>query len=223
VAHHAAIQDRAAAAHEGHAMKLKIGLLIGLLLAGANAMACYTVYDANSRVVYRGPDAPVDMSQPLREALAARFPGGGASMVFDQGAACTPVAIAQVARSNVPTVPANTIRMERTGRQISPSSPAPSPSSAAPLLTDRQTAQRQNLPYTVMSGDVVMVPGYAAARADLPHFTVVPTDTAVARTAMPPTASMGAGPARAQTVITEMRNPAVTITEQGGNVSVQRY
>jgi hypothetical protein len=205
-------------------MKLKIGLLIGLLLAGANAMACYTVYDASSRVVYRGSDAPVDMSQPLREALASRF-AGGASMVFDQGAACTPVAIAQVARSNVPTVPANTIRMERTGRQISPSSaaPAPSPSSAAPLLTDRQTAQRQHLPYTVMSGDVVMVPGYAAARADLPNFTVVPADTAVARTAMPPTASMGAGPARAQTVITEMRNPPMTITEQGGNVSVQRY
>ena len=197
-------------------MKLKLGLLIGLLLAGANAMACYTVYDANNRVVYRGPDAPVDMSLPLREALAGRF-AGGASMVFDQGAACTPVAIAQVARTAVPTVPANTIRMERTGRQISPSS-------AAPLLTDRQTAQRQNLPYTVMSGDVVMVPGYAAARADLPHFTVIPADTAVARTAMPPTASMGAGPAvRAQTVITEMRNPPVTIIEQGGNVSVQRY
>jgi hypothetical protein len=34
---------------------------------------------------------------------------------------------------------------------------------------------------------------------------------------------MGARPARAQTVITEMRNPPMTITEQGGNVSVQRY
>ena len=75
-----------------------------------------------------------------------------------------------------------------------------------------------------MSGDVVMVPGYAAARAELPHFTVIPADPAVARTAMPPTASMGAGPApsRTQTVITELRNPPVTLIEQGGNVSVQR-
>jgi hypothetical protein len=195
-------------------MKLKLGLLIGLLLAGANAMACYTVYDANSRVVYRGPTAPVDMSLPLHEALAGRFPAG-ASMVFDQGAACTPVAIAQVARSKVSTPPANTIRMERTGKQVSPTS-------AAPLLTDRQTAQRQHLPYTVMSGDVVMVPGYAAARADVPHFTVIPADTAVARTGMPSTAAMGAGPARTQTVITEMRNPPVTVIEQNGNVSVLR-
>src|SRR5947209_14372414 len=35
-----------------------------------------------------------------------------------------------------PMVPVNTIRMERTGRQMSPTS-------AAPLLTDRETAQRQ--------------------------------------------------------------------------------
>jgi hypothetical protein len=33
---------------------------------------------------------------------------------------------------------------------------------------------------------------------------------------------MGAGPARAQTVITEMRNPPVTLIEQNGNVSVLR-
>jgi hypothetical protein len=195
-------------------MKLKLGLLIGLLLAGANAMACYTVYDANSRVVYRGPNAPVDMSLPLHEALAGRFPAG-ASMVFDQAAACTPVAIAQVARSKVSTPPANTIRMERTGRQVSPTS-------AAPLLTDRQTAQRQHLPYTVMSGDVVMVPGYAAARAQVPNFTVVPADTALARGTLPSTAAMGAGRAPQGTVITEMRDPPVTVIQQGNHVSVQR-
>ena len=95
-------------------MKLmKMGLLCGLL-AGANAMACYTVYDKASRVVYRGMEAPVDMSQPLHEALAGRFPAG-ASMVFEQGVLCAPVSISQVARPSVPTVPPNTIRMERTG------------------------------------------------------------------------------------------------------------
>lgn len=195
-------------------MKLKLGVLCGLLLAGANAMACYTVYDANSRVVYRGPDAPVDMSLPLHQALAGRFPAGS-SLVFEQGAACAPVSIAQVARPTGPMVPVNTIRMERTGRQLSPSS-------AAPLLTDRETAMRQNLPYTQVAGDIVMVPPSAAARASIPTFSVIPTDTAVARAPSVNTTAMGAGPARPGTVITEMRDPPVTIIERGANVSVQR-
>jgi hypothetical protein len=198
-------------------MKAKFGVLFGLLLAGANAMACYTVYDNSNRVVYRGVDAPVDMSLPLREALAGRFPAGS-SMVFDQASTCTPVSIAQVARPTGPMVPPNTIRMERTGRQISPSS-------SAPLLTDRETAQRQQLPYTVIAGDVVMVPAAAAARAELRTFNVVPADTAIARAAVPNTAAMGAGPApaRPQTVITEMRDPPMTIIQQGNNVSIRRH
>lgn len=197
-------------------MKAKLVVLFGLLLAGANAMACYTVYDNSNRVVYRGLDAPVDMSLPLHEALAGRFPAGS-SMVFDQASTCTPVSIAQVARPTGPMVPPNTIRMERTGRQISPSS-------SAPLLTDRETAQRQQLPYTVVSGDVVMVTGAAAARADLRTFNVIPADTAMARAAVPNTAAMGAGPApaRPQTVITEMRDPPMTIIQQGNNVSIRR-
>jgi hypothetical protein len=197
-------------------MKAKLVVLFGLLLAGANAMACYTVYDNSNRVVYRGLDAPVDMSLPLREALAGRFPAGS-SMVFDQSATCTPVSIAQVARPSGPMVPPNTIRMERTGRQMSPS-----PSSSAPLLTDRETAQRQQLPYTVVSGDVVMVSADAAARAEMRTFNMVPADTAVARAQVPNTASMGAGPARPQTVITEMRDPPMTIIQQGNNVSIRR-
>lgn len=194
-------------------MKIKLGVLIGLLLAGANAMACYTVYDGNSRVVYRGVDAPVDMSLPLHQALATRFPAGS-SMVFEQGATCTPVSIAQVARPTGPNVPVNTIRMERTGKQISPSS-------AAPLLTDRETAMRQHLPYTQVAGDIVMVPPQAAARADMSTFTVIPSET-VARTSTVNTAAMGAGPAPSQTVITEMRDPPVTIIQRGKAVSVQR-
>ena len=196
--------------------KLKLAVVCGLLLAGANAMACYTVYDAKSRVVYRGPDAPVDMSLPLHQALARQFPAGS-SLVFDQTATCTPVRISQVARPSGPDVPPGTIRMERTGRQIKPS-----PSSAAPLLTDRETAMRQNLPYTVVAGDVVMVPPEAAARANVPNFTVIPSEQTLARAATVDTRAMGAGPAHPSTVITEMRNPPVTIIERGGNVSVQR-
>ncbi|HEY8356078.1 MAG TPA: hypothetical protein VIL30_01350, partial [Ramlibacter sp.] len=129
-------------------MKLKLAMFCGLALAGANAMACYTVFDANSRVIYQGVDSPVDMSMPLHQTLGARFPG--AHMVFDQSAACTPVALAQVARPVTRDVPAGTIRMEGGGRA--------SPGGSSPLLTDRATAARQNLPHTVVAGNVVMEP-----------------------------------------------------------------
>jgi hypothetical protein len=203
---------------EGQAMKSKIAILGGLLLlAGANAMACYTVYDGNTRVIYRGLEAPVDMSLPLHEALNTRFQPG-ASLVFDQTSQCTPVAIAQVARPTGPMVPVNTIRMEGSGRQVSPSS-------AAPLFTDLQTAERQNLPHTQVAGDIVMVPPAAAARVRIPTFSVVPSDVALARANLPTapnTTALGAGPARPQTVITEMRDPPMTVIQRGGQVSVQR-
>jgi hypothetical protein len=196
-------------------MKLKLGVLCGLLLAGANAMACYTVYDANNRVVYRGVEAPVDMSLPLHQALGASFPAGS-SLVFDQSPTCAPVNIAQVARPTGGMVPANTIRMERTGRQLSPSS-------TAPLLTDRETALRQQLPHTTVAGDIVLVPPEAAARLEMRTFNMIPADVALARAPAPVnTAAMGAGPApRNQTVITEMRDPPMTIIQRGDKISVQ--
>jgi hypothetical protein len=155
------------------------------------------------------------MSVPLHEALRSRFPAG-ASMVFEQGQACTPVSIAQVARPTGTMVPVNTIRREGSSRPGAPSS-------AAPLLTDRATAERQHLPHTVVAGDIVVVPASAAARADMSTFTVIPTDVAVARApAAVDTRAMGAGPARQGTVITEMRDPPMTIIQRGGKVSVQR-
>jgi len=200
---------------EGKAMKkLKLAVVCGLLLAGANAMACYTVYDANARVVYRGLEAPVDMSLPLHQALSGRF-APGSSLVFEQGATCSPVNIAQVARPVGPNVPVNTIRLERTGKQFSPTS-------AAPLFTDRETAMREHLPHTVMAGDIVMVPAEAAARARLSTFSVIPSDTVVARAPSVNTAAMGAGPVHDGTVITEMRDPPVTIIQRGDKLSVQR-
>ena len=199
-------------------MKWKLGVLCGLMLAGANAMACYTVYDANNRVVYRGSDSPVDMSLPLHQALQRARYAAGSSMVFDQTQVCAPVGMTEVARPTGGMVPVNTIRMEGTGRQASPSS-------TAPLLTDRATAQINRLPHTVVAGDIVMVPAQAAARLDLPTFTVIPTDPAVGVArgpARPDTTAMGAGPARQQTVITEMRDPPMTIIQRGNNVAVQR-
>jgi hypothetical protein len=196
-------------------MKYKLALLAILGLAGANAMACYTVYDGHDRVVFQGVEAPVDMSLPLHQALAARGYPVGTRMVFDLAATCTPVSVAQVARPASGDVPANTIRMERSGRTLSPSS-------AAPLLTDRQTAERQHLPHVQVAGDIVMVPARAAARVDLPTFTVIPADTAVARAGVD-TRVLGAGPARQDTVITEMRNPPMTLVERGSNLGARRY
>jgi hypothetical protein len=209
--------DCAAARGKRRDMRLKIALLCGLTLAGANAMACYTVYDGNNRVIHQGLEAPVDMSLPLHQAVGQRF-GRGATMVFDLSNSCPPVSIAQVARPTGQDVPPGTIRMQRTGR-------TGSPSSAAPLLTDRVTAQRQQLPHTVVAGNIVVVPAAAAARVDLPTFNVIPSDTAVARAPTAPnTAAMGAGPApaRQSTEITEMRDPPMTITRRGNKVDVQR-
>ncbi|MEP6790410.1 MAG: hypothetical protein ABI907_03500, partial [Ramlibacter sp.] len=67
-------------------MKFKLALLFTLSLAGANAMACYTVYDRANQVVYNAQAAPVDMSRSIHETLPAVFPGG--HMVFAVGTDC---------------------------------------------------------------------------------------------------------------------------------------
>lgn len=203
-------------------MKLKLALFCGLALAGANAMACYTVYDNKDRVIYQGMDAPVDMSRPLHETLGVQYPG--AHMVFAQSVTCAPVRLAQVARPATSDVPAGTIRMERSGRTATPTS-------ASPLFTDIDTAQSQNLPHTVVAGGIARVPARAAARIDLPTHTVIPADTALASSrpapmdttmaGVPNTATMGAGPAPNQTVITELRD-GTTLVQRGNQVSVRR-
>jgi hypothetical protein len=198
-------------------MKVKLALLGGLLLAGANAMACYTVYDGSSRVVYQGPEAPVDMSLPLHEALSQRFPRGS-QMVFDQATNCRPVGLAQLPRPAGTDVPPNTIRLERTGTQRSSSSPAP-------LFTDLDTAERANLPHTQVAGGIVRVPPAAADQAMHAAVTVLPASTFAAATpaVAPDTRVLGAGPARPyapaskpNVVITEMRDPPLTVIETNG-------
>ena len=185
-------------------MKARLALFCGLALAGANALAaCYTVYDARDRVIYQGADAPVDMSLPLHQTLGRRFPG--AHMVFDVATSCTPVALPQVARSSRPDAAPNTLRRESSGR-------IGSPSSSAPLLTDVVTAERRGLPHTVVAGNIAVVPAQAAARVDLPTFTVVPSDAALARApAAPDTTALGAGPAPRGAVITELRDGSTVI------------
>jgi hypothetical protein len=81
------------------------------------------------------------------------------------------------------------------------------PERPSPVLTDRKTAQAMQVPYTVVAGDVVMVrPGVATMR---------PTVTTV-----PALAQARPQPRRTETVITELRNPPVTIIENGDGMTV---
>jgi hypothetical protein len=196
-------------------MKLKFALLCGLALAGANAMACYTVYDANSRVVYQGAEAPVDMSLQLHDALAARGYPRGSRMQFDRDSCSNlPVAYGQSR-----DLPPNTIRITREQ--------AVAKVAEGPLLTEPATAARLGMPHTVIANNIAVVPRSAAARDMGPAVTVVPAQAVVYASA-PNTAAMGAGSgthvmgaaasrapvARSVTVITEYRN---------GDRTVQRY
>ena len=81
-------------------------LLLGSLLGFASvpALACYTVYDASSRILYQSDKPPVDMSRPLHETLPQRFPGG--QLVFDDSADCpvlNPLAVGDGGPSRAPT------------------------------------------------------------------------------------------------------------------------
>jgi hypothetical protein len=121
-----------------NAMKIRRSLLVVGVLAAASwqAMACYTVYDASSRIMYRGETAPVDMSRPLHETVPARFPGG--QLVFDDGACAA--------------LPAGLPSSYRSG--------------SSPLLTDRHSAQAAGVSYAALSRDIVMVPAREAAVAE---------------------------------------------------------
>ncbi|MBC5766471.1 hypothetical protein [Ramlibacter albus] len=149
----------------------KLALLCALGLAGANALACYTVYDRNNRVVYNELRPPVDMSLPLHQTLPRRFPGG--HMVFDVNGEC-------------PRVNGNTDQL---------ASARPATGAPAPLLTDVSTAAALRVPHTNVTDTIALVPGYAAARLDLPTYTVIPADaTALAAARPAATTMMGAGP-----------------------------
>lgn len=160
-------------------MKCVKFLLLGSLLATASLQAgaaCYTVFDRYSRVIFQDATPPVDMALPLHEALAQRFQEGH-MIVSDE--ACRPLPIV------TPAVP--------TGR-------------AAPLLTDRKTAQAMGVRYKVLSGDAVLVePGEAPPLR--PSLSVIPSQ------------SRADGKSRAEVVITELRDPPRTIVQTSQQVA----
>jgi hypothetical protein len=200
-------------------MKLKIALLCGLALAGANAMACYTVYDANSRILYQGVDTPVDMSMQLHEALAARGFPRGSRMVFDRDV-CVRVPVAMNSASPR-DLPPNTMRItkDRPERKVA----------QGPLLTEPGHAASLGMPHAVIANNIAVVSPQASLRDTTPAVTVVPAEVVATVSS---TNTMGAGPAydtrtmgaaparmlpaptRGITVITEYRN---------GDRTVQRY
>jgi hypothetical protein len=198
-------------------MKLKLALLAVLAAASANALACYTVYDRNERIVYNAQVPPVDMSLPLHETLPRVFPGG--HMVFAANTDCP---------ANVNVTAPRAMVVQRRG-------------SSSPLLTDESTARSMGLPHTQMASGAALVPAQAVARMDLPTFSVIPTgnDLAVASARSMSTSAMGAGPANPAlatrtmgagpaplqergSVITELRDPPVTIIQRGRDVIIRQ-
>ena len=202
-------------------MKLKLALLCGLALAGANAMACYTVYDANSRVIYQGAEAPVDMSLQLHDALRLRGYPAGSRMQFDRDS-CAGVPVAQASRATSRDLPANTIHIvrERAVAQVA----------EGPLLTEPGRAASLGLPHTIVANNIAVVPRSAAGRDTTPAVTVVPA-TAVAYASAPSTSAMGAGPARYDTRVmgaaparvVPARNITVITEYRDGGQTIQRY
>lgn len=107
-------------------------VLLGLAaLAAGPALACYTVYDAQNRVVYNAQEPPVDMSRPLHETLARAYPGG--HLVFGDSLACPPRSYSR-----------GFLQATSLGR--------------LPLLTHERTAIAMRLPYTVVAEGIALVP-----------------------------------------------------------------
>ena len=79
-----------------------VGLCMSML--AMPAMACFTVYDRTSRVVYSGMDAPIDMRYQILDRLPQAFPGG--HLVFGSSPDCPSVDTRKVSPvlSNVPLV-----------------------------------------------------------------------------------------------------------------------
>ena len=141
---------------------------------------CYTVYGPANQVMYQSDKPPVDMSLPLHDTLASRFPGG--SLVFDTEGGC-PV-VSPVAMGN--------------GGPITRTS--------SPRLTDESTAERLGLPHRRIGHNVAVVAPAAVAME--PGVTEVPATAVASKSSHP------------DTVISEYRNPPVTVTRRGDEMIV---
>jgi hypothetical protein len=89
---------------------------------------------------------------------------------------------------------------------IAPLSPLSASSGGTPLLTEPRTARAMNVPYTVLAGGIALIrPGDARTR---PGVTIIPA------------AALAGAPAARGTVITELREPPMTIVQSGDQVVI---
>jgi hypothetical protein len=79
---------------------------------------------------------------------------------------------------------------------------------SSPLLTDERTARAMQLPHTLLAGGVALVQSHDVAMAQ--GITVVPS------------VAVAAGRPNRQTIITELRDPPITIVESGDGVAVEQ-
>ena len=89
---------------------------------------------------------------------------------------------------------------------VVPLAPVIASRGGTPLLTDRRTAQAMNVPYTVLQGAIVVIQPRDARAA--PGVTVVPAE------------ALGAALPSRGTVITELREPPMTIVQSANGVTV---
>lgn len=71
-------------------MWTRVLLISSFWVAASAQAACYAVYDAKDKLVFRGSDSPVDLSRPIARQVHAIWPGGHL-VISAPSPACTPV------------------------------------------------------------------------------------------------------------------------------------
>lgn len=92
---------------------------------------------------------------------------------------------------------------------------SPAPAKPSPLLTDRRTAAAMQVPHTILPSGAALISQPQAMSAGVPVIATSASDRVVAP------AATSQRIARAETVITEMHNPPLTVVQQGGMVVSQ--
>ena len=165
-------------------MTKNLALVFMLGLATSHASACFTVYDRTNAIVYHAQTPPVDMTPPFNEKLQRVFPGS--HLVFDNTTGCP---------------------VKQPGYNVG--RPA---ALAAPLFTDKQTAEELKLPHRVLPNGAALVAKPPVGMR--PGFTVLNLN-GQANTGR--AVSQPAGlPSRQSPVITEMRDPSSKFIERDG-------
>lgn len=151
-------------------MKRTLVLLFGLLLAGPVAAACFVLYDAADRLIYRGEQPPL---QPIggsySAAVSSRFPG--AHLVISESGSCVALdLISAEGRARAAGREALAAARVRslysaagpTAAELepppAPPAPAPAPNPPAEPLPARAASQPQPIAVEPQSQTVIYVP-----------------------------------------------------------------